>query len=199
MEHPDYKEELRKYYDHRDVDAVIRLVSKLIKAPQFTALSRKFIKEGKITSATLKAEDIAAVLIGELEEEIKQSGDIIVQDNYFEIAEQLKKRFNAEVAEIYLNTKTPNNFLHEIRIDHDQGDTSKLSENLVNQYKKELVRIEDGRRVVVKTLQQHSNFPIKNVTALSGLLEQLHLKLKSNYSYLSIKPYFLTVFEAGET
>ena len=198
MESPDYKKELRTHYDHRDVDAIIRLVSELIKAPQFAALSRRLIKEGRITSAAIKAEDVAAALIEELEEEIEQSGDIIVQDNYFEIAEQLKKRFNDEVAEVYLSTKIPNEFLHKIRLSHDRGDTGRLSENLVNQYKNELIRIEDGRRVVVKILQQHSNFPIENVKALSDILKQLHLKLKSNYSYLSIKPYFLGVFEAGQ-
>ena len=198
MEQTDFKAELITKYTDRDVDGIIQLITNLVKSMQFPAINRRLVNEGKLNAASTKIEDIAAALIKEIEEEINQSGDIIIQDNYFDIAEQLKKRFSSEVAEIYLRTKTPDEFLHEIRTSQEQGDTSKVSENLVNQYKNELIRIEEGRRVVVDILQKHSNFPIKNVIALSNLVELLHQKIKSNYRYLSIKPYVINLFEAAD-
>ena len=198
MEHTDYKAEFKSLYDNRDVDGMIRFVSELVKSPKFTDINRRLIKQGKLPATAVKIHEVAAALIEELEDEIEQNGDVIAQDNYFEIAERLKKRFNDDVADIYIKTKAPNEFLNNIRIQHDQSDTSKLSDELVGRYKDELIRIEDGRRAVVDILQQHSNFPIKNVTALSELIEQLHLKLKSNNRYLSIKPYFLSIFKSAD-
>jgi len=198
MEQTDFKEELIIKYNDRDVDGIIQLITDLVKSMQFPAINRRLVKEGKLSAASTKIEDVAAALIQEAEEELKKTADVVVQDNYFDIAEQLKKRFNKDVSEIYLRTKTPDTFLHEIRVSREQASASKVSESLVNQYKNELIRIENGRRVVVEILQKHSNFPIKNVKALSELIELLHAKIKSNYRYLSIKPYFINVFKAGE-
>jgi len=198
MEQTDFKAELVEKYNDRDVDGLIQLVTDLVKSMQFPALNRRLVKEGKLSAASTKIEDVADALLKEIGDELNQSADVIVQDNYFDIAAQLEKRFSKDVSEIYLRTKTPDEFLHEIRTGQEQKDASKVSENLVNRYKKELIRIEDGRRVVVDILQQHSNFPIKNVKALSELLELLHTKIKSNYRYLSIKPFFINVFEAAE-
>ncbi len=198
MEQTDFKEELIKKHNDRDVDGIIQLITDLVKSMQFPSINRRLVKEGKLSAASTKIEDVAAALIEEVEEELRKTADVVVQDNYFDIAEQLKNRFNKDVSEIYLRTKTPDTFLHDIRTSREQSGASKVSENLVNQYKKELIRIENGRRVVVDILQKHSNFPIKNVKALSELIELLHIKIKSNYRYLSIKPYFINVFKAGE-
>jgi len=198
MEQTKHKVELRQHYDDRNVDGIIQLVSEVITKPTFPALNRRLVKEGKLPPSTLKLEEITSALLTELEEEIKQDGDVIVQDNYFEVAEQLKNRFSEAIADIYINTKTPNNLLSEVRQQHSNND-AQLSECLINQYKNELIRIEDGRRAILKILQQHSNFPVKNVILLSELLEQLHLKLKSNYRYLTVKPYFLSIFESGDS
>jgi hypothetical protein len=198
MKQIDYKEELRKLYENRNVDDIIRLVSKLIKDPRFFDTNRRLVRQGKLSAATLNVQEVANALINELEYEIEESGDVINQNNYFAVTEHLKKRFNSEVADIYINTKIPNEFLHDIRVSHKEGDSGKLSDELVDHYKNELIRIEDGRRSVVEALQLHSNFPIKNIIALSALIEQLHLKLKSNNRYLSIKPYFLNLFKAAE-
>ncbi|MCF6282206.1 MAG: hypothetical protein L3J28_08345 [Candidatus Polarisedimenticolaceae bacterium] len=199
MDQIDYKEELKDLYVARNVDDIIRLISKLIKNPGFFATNRRLVKQGKLSAGTLNVQEVAAALINELEEEIEQSGDVISQSNYFELTEKLKVRFNEDVADIYINTKIPNEFLHDIRMrQDDKTDAGKLSEELVNRYKNELVRIEDGRRAVVETQQQHSNFPIKNVIALSELIEQLHIKLKSNNRYLSIKPYLLNVLKSAD-
>ncbi|VAX09154.1 hypothetical protein MNBD_GAMMA26-2316 [hydrothermal vent metagenome] len=197
MEQTDYKIELRRYYDNRNVDGIIRYLSELISKPSFVAINRRLIKEGKLPPATTKIEEVATALITELKDDIKQECDVIVQDNYFEIAEQLKKRFGDEVAEIYINTKSPDAFLREIRQTLNTEE-AKLTEGLVNQYKTELIRLEDGRKAVLDILQDSSNFPIQNVISLAEQIEQLHLKLKSNYRYLTVKAYFLSIFESGD-
>jgi hypothetical protein len=199
MKQIDYKENLKKLYEDRNVDDIIRLISKLIKNPGFFDTNRRLVRQGKLSAATLNVQEVASALIGELEYEIEQTGDVIDQNNYFAITEHLKKRFNSEVADIYINTKIANEFLHDIRISHNEGDTGKLSDELVDRYKNELIRIEDGRRAVVETLQLHSNFPIKNIIALSAMIEQLHMKLKLNSRYLSIKPYFLNLFKSTDS
>jgi len=199
MRQIDYKEELRKLYESRNVDDIIRLVNKLIKDPGFFDTNRRLVRQGKLSAATLNVQEVARALIKELEYEIEQMGDVIDQNNYFAITEHLKKRFNSDVADIYINTKIPNDFLHDIRIPNSQSDGGKLSDELVNRYKNELIRIEDGRRAVVDALQLHSNFPIKNVAALSAIVEQLHTKLRSNNRYLSIKPYFLNLYKSASS
>lgn len=197
MESADYKEALLKEYTRRNVDGIIRCVSGMIKDPKFPALYRRLVKEGKITSAAIKVEDVARVLIDELEDDLKNSPDRIIEDNYFDIAEQLKKRFTEELAEIYINTKVPSEFLAEVRASYDRGDTSPLSEDLITRYKKELVRLESGRRAIVDILQPFSNFPITNAKGLSRLFESLHKKLKGSYSYLPVKPYFIEINKIG--
>jgi hypothetical protein len=197
MESSVYNEALLKDYKNRDVDAIIRTVSGLIKDPTFPTLYRRLVKEGKITSTAIRIEDVARVLLEELEVELQSSDERIVEDNFFGVAESLKKRFNDELSEIYINTKIPNEFLVEIRANNDRGDTSTLSEELVTRYKNELVRIENGRHAIVDILQVYTNFTIKNAKALSKLFEQLQDKLKTNYSYVSLKPYFASIYEAG--
>jgi hypothetical protein len=194
MESADYKDVLLKEYKRRNVDGIIRHVSGLIKDPSFPALYRRLVKEGKITSAAIKVEDVARALMDELEQELQNSPDRIIEDNYFDIAEQLKKRFTEELAEIYINTKIPGEFLTEIRASHDRGETSPLSEDLVTRYKKELVRLENGRRAIVDILQPYSHFPITNAKGLARLFENLHGKLKGSYSYLPLKPYFIEIY-----
>jgi len=197
MESSVYNEALLKDYKGQDVDAIIHTVSGLIKDPKFPTLYRRLVKEGKITSAAIKIEDVARVLLEELEAELRSSGDRVVENNYFDIAESLKKRFNDELSDIYINTKIPNEFLVEIRASDDRGDTSPLSEELVTRYKNELVRIENGRRAIVDVLQQYTNFTITHAKALSKLFEQLQDKLKTNYSYVSLKPYFASIYATG--
>lgn len=199
MESPDYKEKLLEECKKRDVNAIIRFVSGLIKNPKFPPLYRRLVKEGKITSATIKIEDVAQALMDEVKEGTQQGEERIVEDNYFDIGEQLKKRFGDEVSEIYINTKIPGEFLTEIRASHNRGDTTTLSEDLVNRYKNELVRIEEGRRAIVEVLQKYSHFTITNAKALSSILDKLHSKLRASYSYVSLKPYFADIYAAAGT
>ncbi|MFC1685337.1 hypothetical protein ACFL0R_07720, partial [Pseudomonadota bacterium] len=71
MESSVYNEALLKDYKGQDVDAIIHTVSGLIKDPKFPTLYRRLVKEGKITSAAIKIEDVARVLLEELEAELR--------------------------------------------------------------------------------------------------------------------------------
>jgi len=195
MQQVNYKQELLSKYHAMDVDGATTLVTKLVKSERFPIINRQLVNRGRLSAVSIKVEDVAEALISEIEEGLTERDDVIVQDNYFDIAEQLKKRFNNEVADIYLRTKIPDDFLHNIRTSAKQGDKSKVSEGLVEEYKRELIRIEEGRKACVEILQKHSHFPIENVKALSQLFEQLNKKLRSNYQYLSIKPYFTDIIE----
>jgi len=196
MQQVNYKQELLSKYHAMDVDGATALVANLVKCERFPTINRHLVNRGRLSAASTKVEDVAEALISEIEEGLAQSADVIVQDNYFDIAEQLKRRFNKEIADIYLRTKTPDEFLLGIRTSNRQSDDSKVSEGLVKQYKRELDRIEEGRNVCVELLQKHSHFPIKNVKALSELFEQLNKKIRSSYRYLSIKPYFTDIIDA---
>jgi hypothetical protein len=61
-----------------------------------------------------------------------------------------------------------------------------------------MIRIENGRLLVSDVLQKFSHFPLKNATTISRLIERLTHELKSNYKYLTIKPYLMAVFACGE-
>jgi hypothetical protein len=110
----------------------------------------------------------------------------------------LEKLFGHELSEIYLSTKMPSEFLLQVRAGYNERDVEKLSDSLVKQYRDELIRIEKGRLLVSGILQKYSHFPLNNATAISRLIERLTRELKSNYKYLTIKPYLMTVFACGE-
>ena len=195
MEITEYREQLIREYRRRDVGAMIRLVRELTKEPFFPQLVRQWQKAHKVGTANLRVEDVADILLREAAAEIKASGELAIEGTYFMIGEDLKRLFNEQVSGIYQNTKMPGEFLSKIRAGRDQGDSSKLSDNLVNQYKNELIRIEEGRRALVEVLQQYSNLPIHHVTTLTQLLNQLHTVLKSNYKYITLKPYLASIYQ----
>lgn len=195
MEITEYRDQLIKEYRRRDVGTIIRLVRELTKDPSFPQLVRQWQKARKVGTANLRMEDVAEVLLREAAAEIKASGELTIDGTYFMIGEDLKRLFNDQVSDIYQSTKMPGEFLSKIRAGRDQGDSSKLSDNLVNQYKNELIRIEEGRRALVAVLQQYSNFPVQHVTDLTQLLNQLHGDLKSNYKYITLKPYLLSIYQ----
>jgi hypothetical protein len=85
-----------------------------------------------------------------------------------------------------------------VRAGSNQSDIEKLSDDLVKRYRDEMIRIEKGRLVVSNILQKFSNFPLKNATTVSRLIERLTREIKSNYKYLTIKPYLMAAFACGE-
>ena len=194
MDIGDYKETLLSSYSNRDVDAIIRTVRELMQNPQFPNLYNRLCKDNQITSVSLKLDEIASALINEVEHEAKGQRSEFTNVTYLDISVELRKLFGDELAEIYLSTKMPGEFLLQARAGYDQSDTEKLSEDLVARYRDEMVKIENGRQIISDVLQKFSHFPSRNATILSRLFERLSRELKSNYKYLSIKPYLMAVY-----
>ena len=186
MDFPELKVALQDAYNRRDVDEIIRVVSEFKNSSEFPALCRRLVDQGRISLSTTKIEEIARALLNIIEEKIQAEGGLNLQANFFEISEILKKKYDQELADIYLSIKMPSDFLMKIRMESDRSDSSKLSESLVEAYKNELIRTEKARRVVVDLVQSFSHFPIENVKTLNDLINHLHLTLKSNYKYLSV-------------
>ncbi|WP_428609014.1 hypothetical protein [Sedimenticola sp.] len=184
---------LLEKYDSQDVLGLIRLVDQIKNAPDYMATYRRLLAKGKLTSSSVKQEELATALISELEDILADSPERVIQANYFEIGEQLKKKFGEEVANVYLTTKMPDDFLMAIRQNPEHGDSKKLTDDLVEEYKNALIRIEQGRRTVSDLLQPYSNFPLKNASILNSQFNQLYGLLRSNYKYLSVKPYLLNI------
>ncbi len=199
-----YREALIRAYLKRDIESLIRLIRDMMKAPWFPVLLREYVKQKKISTRALKIGEVAKVLLQEAEEQIEESGRLGFDGTYFDTAKNLKDRFGAVVSEIYLDTKMPSEFLSKIRLSSRQDEFSRLSESLVELHKNEMIRIGNGRKAIVTILQQYSNFPVKHANTLMKLLEKLHSRVKTNYRYLPIKPYFMPFIqmedshEAGE-
>jgi hypothetical protein len=198
MDISNYKKTLLDHYYNRDVDAVIRAVRELMKNPQFPTLYNQLCKDNKVTSVSLKLEEIASALINEVEREVRGKGDEFATATYMDISAELRKLFGDELAEIYLSTKMPSEFLLQARAEYNQSDTDRLSEDLVARYRDEMIKIENGRQVIADILQRFSHFPTRHATTISRLIERLSRELKSNYKYLSIKPYLMAVYATAE-
>ncbi len=200
----EHKEALLKDYRNRDIDAIIRTTKGLMQDPEFPNLYNQLFKEHKVSSASVKLEEIVAILLTEIEQmeqEEQNGGDEFASVTYFEISSELGKQFGEELSDIYMSTKMPDEFLLQVRSGYDQSDTEKerLSEDLVDRYRKEMIRIEAGRKSVTDVLQKFSHFPIQNATTMSRLLGRLAHDLRSNYKYLTVKPYLMAVYANGQT
>lgn len=195
MDFSELKVALLDQYNHRDVEGIIQVVDQFKKSSEFAALCNKLAVQGKISFNTTKSEEIARALLEIIEEKFQAEGGLALKANFFEISEILKRKYSKELADIYLSIKMPSDFLMKIRMESDRSDSSKLSESLVEAYKNELIRTEKARRVVVDLVQSFTHFPIENVETLNDLVNHLHLTLKSNYKYLAVKPYFLSLIE----
>jgi len=198
MEIGEYKEELRKSYLKRDIDAIIRTIKDLMHSPDFPNYFSQLCKQKKISSASVKLEEIATVLVSEVERGVKSNGDEFANVTYMDISAELGKLFGDDLAKIYLATKMPEEFLIEVRAGYNQNDTESLSEDLVTRYREEMIRMEQGRLVVSSVLQKYSHFPLKNATTISRLIERLSKELKSSYKYLTLKPYLMAVFTSAK-
>lgn len=182
-------------YDNRDILGLIRLVDEINNGPDSMATYRRLIASGKLSSSSVKQEQLAAALISELEELLIASAERSIQANYFEIAEQLRKKFGPDAADVYLASKMPNDFLTAIRQNPQQGDSKKLSDDLVEEYKTALIHTEKGRRVISDLLQPYSNFPLKNAALLNAQFNQIYNLLHTDYKYLSVKPYLMRIVQ----
>lgn len=184
---------LLERYDRRDVVGLIRLVDRIRKAPEAMATYRRLLAGGKRLSSSAKQDELATALLSELEAQLDSSPERAIQANYFEVSEQIRKKFGDASGEIYLAAKMPDDFLTAIRQDSMRSDGKKLSDDLVDEYKNALIRIEKGRRVISDLLQPYSNFPLKNAAILTAQFNELHELLRSSYKYLSVKPYLMKI------
>ncbi len=198
----EHKETLLENYRNRDIDAIIRTVKALMQEPEFPNLYGRLCKNDTNLSASVKVEEVVSALLAEIietEQAANARREEFATVTYFEISTELGKLFGEELAEIYLSTKMPDEFMLQVRNGYSENEVEKLSEDLVERYRKEMVRIESGRQAVVDVLQKFSHFPNRNATTMSRLMERLGHDLKSNYKYLTIKPYLMAVFASGHT
>ena len=199
MDATQFTKVLRSYYLKRDVLNVIKLVNEFKKTSGFVQLFQKLVKRKKIDPSSGNIESIIRALLYEIENDIKQNRRLAIDATFYDIAEHFKKKYNQQVGEIYLESQIPSDFISKVRSNYDEGDNSKLTETLVTNYKSELVRLEKGRRNVMAVLQSSSNFPVINTHKICDLLDELQQKLRSNYKYLSVKPYFLAIAAIGDS
>ncbi|MCW8943282.1 MAG: hypothetical protein OQL27_00840 [Sedimenticola sp.] len=184
---------LRDKYDRRDVLGLIRLIDKIKNAPDYMTTYRRLLGLGKLSSNSAKIENLATALLEELEETLEANSELAINASYFEINEQLKRKFGQEVADTYLSTKMPNDFITAIRQDSESSDSKKLSDDLVEEYKNALITIEKGRRCIIDALQPYSNFPLKHAAILNTQFNELYTLLRGNYKYLAVKPYLIKI------
>jgi hypothetical protein len=195
MDSTEFKATLREKFLQRDVPGIVMVISRFRSEPDFPKLYKNLMATGRITQETVKIEDVIVAILDEIESRLVQEGELSINANYFEIAEQLKAKFGDEVGGIYTKTKMPDDFMLEMRQEKGHGDAGKLSESLIEQYKRVLIEIEEGRKVIMAILQKHSRFPIENVMRLNEQLSELYGEIRANYKYLSIKPYLMKVYE----
>ncbi len=180
-------------YDRRDVLGLIRAIDKIKNAPDYMSTYRRLLGQGKLSVNSARMEELASALLSELEETLDANNDRTINASYFEISEQIGKKFGTEAKNIYLTTKMPDDFITAIRQDSESSDTKKLSDDLVKEYKNALIKIEKGRRTIIELLQPYSNFPLKHATILNSEFNQIYALLRSNYKYLSVKPYLIKI------
>ena len=189
---------LQPLFEQRDIRGIIQHVRKLMGEPDFSKLQLQWSSAGKMNSAKPKVPEVAALLLQELEAWLDEQGVLDVNDDFFTLEQQLNELFGEQVANIYIKTVMPTGFISVVRQNNTRGDGGKLSEKLVEQYKNELIRIDHGLESLLEVLQKHSHFPIKHVKILSRLVERLYLKAKSDYKFISIKPYFQKLLQIAE-
>jgi hypothetical protein len=186
---------LRDKYDRRDVLGLIRLIDQIKNAPDYMSTYRRLLAQGKLTANSSKTEELATALLNELEEALDANNERTIEASYFEICEQIKRKFGEEAANTYINTKMPDDFITAIRQDSESSDSKKLSDDLVEEYKNALIKIEKGRRSVIEILQPYSNFPLKHADILNREFNNIYSLLRSNYKYLAVKPYLLKIVQ----
>ena len=199
----DYFSELLHHYSRRDTNAIYEIVVELANRPDFPEIVEQLTGDRKSPTQARDLVDITRTLTQRIEAQIiAKRKQHTVFESCYGIAETLKEKLNTKVSEIYLETTVPNGLVEEARrqLQNDTVETGLhvLPVHAVDRYKDELIRIEKGRRALVYTIQQFSNFPITSAVALMQTLSRLHQRLRSNYyGYLSLKPAFLEIVSIG--
>ncbi|MCW8945967.1 MAG: hypothetical protein OQK80_00765, partial [Sedimenticola sp.] len=80
-------------YDRRDVLGLIRAIDKIKNAPDYMSTYRRLLGQGKLSVNSARMEELASALLSELEETLDANNDRTINASYFEISEQIGKKF----------------------------------------------------------------------------------------------------------
>ncbi|MET0102345.1 MAG: hypothetical protein ABW078_11495 [Sedimenticola sp.] len=190
---------MSQLYLRRDVSGIINSINEYKSQPGFQLIYRKLLKSNLISESSSSMDGVIKALLKEISQSNEISRERHTVDNFFETGERLKAQYSKALADIYLETQFPSDFIVNVRKSEEAGAELRLTDSLVTQYKDELIRIKKGLTAIIRALQPFSNFPIKNCLALNEELTLVFAELRSNYKYLLIKPYLLKIIEVGSS
>ncbi|MES9870091.1 MAG: hypothetical protein ABW149_10400 [Sedimenticola sp.] len=190
---------MSQLYLRRDVSGIINSINEYKSQPGFQLIYRKLLKSNLISESSSSMDGVIKALLKEISQSNEISRGRHTVDNFFETGERLKAQYSKALADIYLETQFPSDFIVNVRKSEEAGAELRLTDSLVTQYKDELIRIKKGLTAIIRALQPFSNFPIKNCLALNDELTLVFAELRTNYKYLLIKPYLLKIIEVGSS
>ncbi|MET0103557.1 MAG: hypothetical protein ABW072_00245 [Sedimenticola sp.] len=190
---------MSQLYLRRDVSGIINSINEYKSQPGFQLIYRKLLKSNLISESSSSMDGVIKALLKEISQSNEISRERHTVDNFFETGERLKAQYSKALADIYLETQFPSDFIVNVRKSEEAGAELRLTDSLVTQYKDELIRIKKGLTAIIRALQPFSNFPIKNCLALNEELTLVFAELRTNYKYLLIKPYLLRIIEVGSS
>lgn len=158
MEIKEFNASLLQLYQQRDVEGIIASVSAFKSDPQFQPIQQALISKRRLAPSANTLEEITKALILEMEEAIANKPQPDEGDNFFEVAEKLKRHYNQEVAELYLDTWMLNDFILSIRELSGTEEKIPPTERTISTHKQEYIRIKKGLAAVFKEVQPYSNF-----------------------------------------
>ncbi|MET0014609.1 MAG: hypothetical protein ABW088_13245 [Sedimenticola sp.] len=199
MEVKEFIKVLSQLYLRRDVSGIINSINEYKSQPGFQLIYRKLLKSNLISESSSSMDGVIKALLKEISQSNEISRERHTVDNFFETGERLKAQYSKALADIYLETQFPSDFIINARKSEESGAELRLTDSLVTQYKDELIRIKKGLTAIIRALQPFSNFPIKNCLALNDELTLVFAELRTNYKYLLIKPYLLKIIEVGSS
>ncbi|MET0024355.1 MAG: hypothetical protein ABW085_08850 [Sedimenticola sp.] len=199
MEVKEFIKVLSQLYLRKDVSGIINSINEYKSQPGFQLIYRKLLKSNLISESSSSMDGVIKALLKEISQSNEISRERHTVDNFFETGERLKAQYSKALADIYLETQFPSDFIVNARKSEESGAELRLTDSLVTQYKDELIRIKKGLTAIIRALQPFSNFPIKNCLALNDELTLVFAELRTNYKYLLIKPYLLKIIEVGSS
>jgi len=192
-----FKQKLGEAYRRKDAAGFMKIIGKFKKRPEFKLLCRQLVKENKISPPVTNIEVIVNALLAEIEQTHAEGEGVVIEGHFYEIAEALKEHFSETLAEAFLDSQMPNDFVMRAREGRGAGDGKKLTESVIDQHKRELMRLDASHAEVAKALQSSSYFPVEVCRGVGKSLVELFVQLKSNYKYISVKPLIRRILEIG--
>ncbi|MET0046525.1 MAG: hypothetical protein ABW066_01940 [Sedimenticola sp.] len=198
METKEFNAQLLRHYLDRDVEGIISLVSSYKNDTGFQPIRQKLIKKNRLSFSSNTLEEITNALILEIEDALsgKQTADS--EESFFDIGEKLKRHYNKEIADLYMDTWMPNDFVLGIREQDQVKEHISLTESTINAYKQEFIRIKKGLTALHRVLEPYSSFPISNCTELGRQLSALFTELSFNQKYILARPFILQIIKVSE-